>query len=333
MPFRYLDYARLGLDVVRCRATGRSVPLSVTIAITHRCTVTCRYCACPQHPSPELSTTAARRLIDELVRAGTRKIGFTGGEPLVRKDIYDLVELSVRAGAVAHLVTNAEALDSWSARRLRVLDALMVSLEGPQEVHAGLRPGTSIDVLEKIRIALAAGVRVVALMTLVKQNVQHIQYVLDRGRELGFSVMFSLLHEHLHARDDLADMALTQSEKQAALEEILRAQAQGFPVGNSPSMLRFARDWPATRTPVCYAGKLYFVADANGDIYPCWPAMGRMEPLNALKDGIPAALERARSFKCEGCTFSCHHEMNFLLSFRPDALWNALKMWRTPFNR
>jgi MoaA/NifB/PqqE/SkfB family radical SAM enzyme len=314
----------LGTGLVLHHLTGRRAPLAATIAVTNRCNLRCRYCACDRRRMPEMSTAQVEALIAALRDRGAQKIGFTGGEPLVRPDIFALVDHAKRRGLITHLVTNGTLLDAAAARRLRGLDVLFVSWDGPAAVNASIRTGTRGDVLDGIRLALAAGLKVCALTTIVTQNIPHLSAMAARARELGFTIIFSPLHRHDCAAADLRELEPDPATLTRAIDGLIRLKRAGYPVANSYSHLRFARAWPHGPAPRCYAGKLYLVVDANGDVYPCWPAMGATTPVNCFRHGFATALARPTGLACEGCNFACHHELNFLLSLRPDAILNLL---------
>ncbi|MDX1431231.1 MAG: radical SAM protein [Gammaproteobacteria bacterium] len=86
------------------KVTEARVPLDGSIELTHRCNLRCVHCylgdqaSIRQHRAEEMSTVEVRRLIDELVEAGTLNFTFTGGDPMVRKDFPELYTHAVRSG-------------------------------------------------------------------------------------------------------------------------------------------------------------------------------------------------------------------------------------------
>ena len=69
-------------------------PSAMTFAVTYRCQCRCIHCSAANHLKPEmeeLSTEEAKKLIDDSLKLGVIIIAFTGGEPLLRKDIYELI--------------------------------------------------------------------------------------------------------------------------------------------------------------------------------------------------------------------------------------------------
>ncbi len=325
MRIRVGSMWRAGRGVLLHHLAGRNAPLFASIALTNRCNLSCDYCGCHKRRLPELSTAQVRDVIDGLRDLGTVKIGFTGGEPMLRDDLYDLIAHARRAGMITHVVTNGSLLNASTIARMSELDLLLVSLEGSPEVQRLLRKGSRGDEPERIRMAIDAGIPVIVVTTLVRQNLAVVPFLLEQSRALGAGIQFSLLHENECAADDLSGLVPDHEELGRTLDVIAAFKRQGGHVTNSYASLEFARHWPNVTGPRCYAGKLYVVIDTNGDVYPCWPGIGLMRPGNVLKDGVAKAVRLATTtFDCKGCNFSCHQDLNLMLSLRPDAIRSVL---------
>ncbi len=120
--------------------TSVRVPPQAQILTTERCNLACRHCAVPAEDSPvahEVDAATWRSAIDELVHRGVHHIWFTGGEPLLRRDLPDLVRSALSAGAErVVVVTNGTVFTPDRARRFSELSrssprfALHVSIDG-----------------------------------------------------------------------------------------------------------------------------------------------------------------------------------------------------------
>ena len=89
---------------------------------TNRCNLTCKHCyqdASPDATANELSTDEARELIDGIVRAGFKIMIFSGGEALMRPDIYELVEYAASKGLRPVFGTNGTLITPEVAQRLK----------------------------------------------------------------------------------------------------------------------------------------------------------------------------------------------------------------------
>ena len=120
-------------------------PDLVTILITNRCNFKCSFCASNslQESAPrrdELSTQEIKNLIDQLT-SFKPSIYFNGGEPFLRKDIFELINYVKQKKMIAALTTNGSMLTAKNIDMLidSRLDFLSVSIDGPEEYHDNVR--------------------------------------------------------------------------------------------------------------------------------------------------------------------------------------------------
>lgn len=109
---------------------GNIVPEMVNIAVTERCNYACWHCSSPHSGKPELNTAEMKDLINQLIELGTYNIGFTGGEPLLREDICDLIA-QTRGLANSLLFTTGYNFTPQIAYKLKKagLTATMISMD------------------------------------------------------------------------------------------------------------------------------------------------------------------------------------------------------------
>src|SRR5204863_3585994 len=109
-------------------------PLALLAELTYRCPLQCPYCSNPlqlRRYSAELDTATWQRVLGEAAALGVVQVHFSGGEPLVRRDLPDLVQEACQVGLYTHLSTGATLADATALQRLRTagLDALQISLQ------------------------------------------------------------------------------------------------------------------------------------------------------------------------------------------------------------
>jgi pyrroloquinoline quinone biosynthesis protein E len=122
-------------------------PLSLVCEVTHRCPLHCVYCSNPlvmQSADAELPTDVWTRVFEEAARLGVVHLHLTGGEPLARHDIVDLVHAGRKAGLYVNLITSAVGLNEarLSALVEAGLDHIQLSLQDSDEVLANRWAGT-----------------------------------------------------------------------------------------------------------------------------------------------------------------------------------------------
>ena len=133
-----------------------SNPLALIAELTHRCPLHCVYCSNPlemQSRSNELSTEVWSRVFKEAAAAGVLQADFTGGEPLARPDIIDLVRAARTAGLYVNLITSGLPMDEIKLGTLveAGLDHFQLSFQGAREDTANEISGTKSHA-QKLRV-------------------------------------------------------------------------------------------------------------------------------------------------------------------------------------
>ncbi|MEW5816320.1 MAG: radical SAM protein [Spirochaetota bacterium] len=148
--------------LVKAQLFKRPFPIAMTFAVTYKCQCRCIHCSAGKHVKagvPELSTVEAKKLIDVSQDLGVTIIAFTGGEPLLRSDIYALIAYVDQKKAMPILFTNGLLLTDENAKRLADagLYTLFTSLDSPIPAeHDSFRgmPGifeAAVEGLKKVR--------------------------------------------------------------------------------------------------------------------------------------------------------------------------------------
>jgi len=133
-----------------------SNPLALIAELTHRCPLHCVYCSNPlelQARSAELSTEEWSRVFREAAALGVLQADFTGGEPLTRPDILEIIRAARAAGLYVNLITSGLPLDESRLEALvqAGLDHFQLSFQGAQEETANEISGTKAHA-HKLRV-------------------------------------------------------------------------------------------------------------------------------------------------------------------------------------
>jgi len=132
-------------NLVKTHLLGRTTPCAMTFAVTYRCQCNCVHCSAAYHEKKgdrELSTQEAKKLIDDSQNLGITILAFTGGEPLLREDIFELISYLNQKRTLPLLFTNGLLLNDDNVKRLvdAGLYSIFVSLDSPvPEEHDGMR--------------------------------------------------------------------------------------------------------------------------------------------------------------------------------------------------
>jgi radical SAM protein with 4Fe4S-binding SPASM domain len=184
------------MALIAVKAEQRRTPLNMHLELTYRCNEQCVHCYCvvehgreAEAARRELTYDEIVRLLDELAAMGTFYVTFSGGEVLVRRDFFDIVEEARRRGFAYRVYTNGIGLTEERARRLATLEPLTVELSifsADAAVHDAITrvPGSFDRLMAAVRRLKMHGVRVVMKTVVMKQNVTHLPAVRALARDL-----------------------------------------------------------------------------------------------------------------------------------------------------
>ncbi|HOF06233.1 MAG TPA: radical SAM protein [Syntrophales bacterium] len=259
--------------------------------VTTACNLRCIHChAGSGKPDPhELSTDEGKRLIDELAGMDEfRTLIFTGGEPLVREDIYELLRHAQQAGFANIIATNGTLIDEETAFKLKdhgvVCHAISVDAADPA-VHNFIRnrPEAFDLALRAIEATKKAGILLQINTTAMEYNMAHLGDLIDfvAAQDAGIMLMYQLVAV---GRGEKIRNATLKKSANRRLSELISAKQRYVqtviePVAGPqywPHMLK-ARGFDSGRRlrfaekvfHGCAAGRGFVYIKANGDVWPC----------------------------------------------------------------
>jgi MoaA/NifB/PqqE/SkfB family radical SAM enzyme len=274
-------------------------PLYVELLVSSRCNSRCVMCNIwklarekPEVVKDELSTQDYTNLLNELSEAGTKRIFISGGEPLLREDILDIIGHAKRRMQV-ELVTNGMLVTETTAEGLvrSGLDAIDFSIDGAApEIHEKFRRvrggwQRAIRGIELINCArkLSNTVKpsITISYTLSSINYQYVDEMVDIKSELGYdAIHFNLVigktpeAEALFLTDD--DLSDLETRLDSLRTKFRKA---GLPQSQISPLVRICRDKEGTtrgryaesfnRRVLCFAPWEMTTIDPFGNVYPC----------------------------------------------------------------
>lgn len=172
------------------RAQALGVPLGVHLDVTYRCNERCIHCYLDHDDHGELTTAEIKDILDQLAEAGTFFLTLSGGEVLMRRDFFEILEHARRLLFNVRIKTNGVMIGEAEARRMRELgvEQIQISIYSHRaEVHDGITklPGSLRRSLEAIRFLAAQGLKVAIANVLMTANFGDHAGVQNLARELG----------------------------------------------------------------------------------------------------------------------------------------------------
>ncbi|MGH9344009.1 MAG: radical SAM protein, partial [Terriglobia bacterium] len=256
-------------EILRTRVVA---PYAAVFYTTHKCNLECSYCTQkePDVFSDELPTDKTIELL-RIIRRETDSILFTGGEPLLRADIQELVEAAreqIKFRSVM-LVTNGTLLHKRE-RLFDLLSGLIVSLDSiaPEPSAPMSKSGVVPRVLENLQLARIRMKRpsAITISAVIEEwNIAEVERILDYCRDQGF--VFSAQSAQ---RDKMPNLRLLENPRYRALAEriIERRRSGEQPINGTPKLLKTLLQFGDFQCFPTFFPRVY----PNGDVfYPCEP--------------------------------------------------------------
>jgi len=258
----------------------------MTWRCTRACNYNCLHCSFGSSPAAinEIDTKGGMRIVDELYEMGAKWFGLSGGEPLIRKDIFKIIEHAKSLGMNVSLITNGYYVKGHILEKLirnEVMTA--VSLDGKEESHDFIRGkgayATALLAMEKLS---EGGIFDCIVTTLNKHNCSEVDHIAELGHK--FNATRVVYHNYIpvgRAQEHL-ELAPTPQQYEAVFNRIydLMQEYRGKLSVNvySPFFARIAKqrgipDFDYWFNNVflgqCFIGGRYMGLLENGDIRPC----------------------------------------------------------------
>ena len=169
-------------------------PITVVWNFTNRCNLNCLHCHQDSSPTSsclELTTSQVFKVIDNMSDAGVAILTFSGGEPLLRRDIYDAIERANDKGMLCTIASNGTLITPKVAKKIAKagIKRVEIGLDGARaETHDFLRnrPGSFKATIEGIKNCANLGFDELAVtMTLHSKNVNELEETMILAEKLG----------------------------------------------------------------------------------------------------------------------------------------------------
>lgn len=320
-------------------------PVLGTLFTTYKCNYRCKMCNLPLREEEfrkkgreELSTSHMKGLLEDFRALGTNGIGFTGGEPLLRKDIFELLAYAKELEMITHLNTNGFFLNEENAERIlkAKVDSINISLDAARaKTHDSIRGCdgafdrviSAVKILNVMRGKKKVSLRVKVVTVLDESNIDEVEDIIELAADLGVDCVEFIPQQPFFESWPAAAAGFDEEffkKLSQTTKYLLGLKRKNISLENSPRHIKlFEKSFKNIKFPLkCFAGFNSYAVDCFGDIYPCMPWINWGRPAGNIKDmpfkrfWYSAAYNeiRAKISKCRGCYLNCQAELNMLFN-------------------
>ncbi|MEM5871936.1 MAG: radical SAM protein [Candidatus Aenigmatarchaeota archaeon] len=280
-------------------------PFLVVWNLTHACNLRCKHCYqdAGGFLKDELTTEEAKKVIDDFYDAGVVAIAFSGGEPLLRKDFFEIAEYAKKKGFYLALATNGTLLTRNVVKKLKKvgIEYVEISLDGFEKEHDGFRgiKGAWKKTCEGIKNCVAEGIDTCVATTITKHNyknikkfVEFLEVELKPNKFITFNFIPTRRGKNI-VKDDiepeereellkfLYSKLIDKSNKILIMSTAPQYARIALQFGDgscvsthfvNKASMEIMRDKAKVLGEFiggCGAGRLYCGLEPNGDVYPC----------------------------------------------------------------
>jgi len=282
-----------------------AAPFLVVWDFTKQCNLHCKHCyqsSGSEKLPDELNTEEAKKVIDDFSDAGVVAIAFSGGEPLLRNDFFEIAQYARDKDFYVSIATNATLITKEIAQRLeKTVHYVEISLDGFEKTHDDFRgiPGVWKKTVKGIRNCVEVGLDTCVATTVTKWNLKEIPKLLDFvENDLKANRMIFFNFVPTRRGKDIVNQDIEPKERWELLKflysklidknckldvfstapqySVISAEYASGPAIATHFTNKAAMDALQGRTKTltefiggCGCARLYAALEPNGDVYPC----------------------------------------------------------------
>ncbi len=254
-------------------------PLWLLAELTYKCPLQCPYCSNPLEIAKyqnELSTEDWIRVMQQARKMGATQLGFSGGEPLVRQDLEELIQEANHLGYYTNLITSGVGMDEARVKRFKDagLDHIQISFQASNEELNNFLGGTKTfqHKYEMARIVKAYDYPMVLNIVIHRKNIDQIRDILDMTVELNADYV-ELASTQYYGWSRINVDHLLPTREQLAKAEIVAKEYQDKMQGKS-KIIYVIPDYFENRPKPCMNGwgAIFLTITPDGTALPCHEA-------------------------------------------------------------
>jgi len=303
----------------------------IIVSVTHRCNLKCAMCQIPLNDVEEMNTSELKELISDAARLNPNSFVFSGGEPLLRKDIFELISFANQYKINTCLTSNGTIINIEVAKQLADsgIGVVNISIEGPEDIHDLLRgSGNFKKAVEALKNLSYYKIETTIAAVVCRQNYSSLPYIMELAHQFGVTtVKFQPFNEmFLIKKEEKENFFALQSEFEEIKQSIeqVKELSKKYRITTNPDNyldiipLYLTSLWSNSYHNPCSSLLNSCPISADGNVYLCWALSDRV--LGNVKktkfsqiwnsDEHNRLRELVSREGCSGCLMSCY-DYNF----------------------
>ena len=311
-----LETLWLGLRIYRgllSNTFGARVPLFCGHKLTYNCNLRCKMCPFWKRSSKESDLEREKAILHQIYDSGVCGIAFEGGEPLLRKDLVEILAFSRSLPLHTSLITNGTLLESRIDEIASYINGVVyVSLDGLEKTHDTIR-GVDGCFRKAVRGITASREKVAVTIntTIMAENVHEIEDLVKLAKELDARISVAVAHEYCSAEPSTP---ASHDVKEIA-GKLAVMKKKGYPLVNSTSYFKVIakeKNW------TCKPWSMVNVGPEGKLVLPCYVRNDYAVSVSVFETNIKTAISKFdwnETKNCQKCNLHCYVEPSLVLSW------------------
>ncbi len=332
-------YLGRGIHTFACYWSNYQItpkPSVMYFELTYRCTCKCGFCerwkVGPKLAKNELTTEEIKKTLSEARKVGVRNVGFTGGEPFLRKDIFEIAQHAKKIGLAITVASNGTLINRDNVKKIAVsFDSVAISMDGIKpKTHDSIRGvrGVYAKAMNALSLLRKEKVPVAVNMVITQKNFMEIDKYIQYFSKKNISLQLTPVHEYetsfLKVKKDLKVIEMKEFEKEWQRLSSKYKFLNNYYYKSVPIFLSSPNKLVNAYT--CFAGSVMFFINPFGEVFPC--EFKRVSMGNVKKESLSEIWRRNRKLRCQiasskrGCVCWSHcvvplnHRLSRYISFK-----------------
>jgi MoaA/NifB/PqqE/SkfB family radical SAM enzyme len=249
-----------------------------------------------------------------------------GGEPLLRKDLPEILEFAKKMGLITMVITNGYFLKDRYKEILPHTDYLIVSIDFDDDMHDEMRGAKGIwkRAIEGIELCKGSKTKVVINSVITNLNYNKVEGLLDLSRRLGVMHAFEAMDITEEYFKPANAFRPTEDQLKVAFSKMIELKKKGYNVYNS---VGFLENFSKKKKYTCHFPKIFIIVDAHGNISSCqdnsWGSIKNTDFKKVFSS--PEFKKFCKKVEaCNKCNVACVVESSFAYSLNPYYLFNEV---------